>query len=96
MRLHHNPWRHKTFSHGQSRALHENERMHRNQIPCSIRHSDASNRVQAGDTVLGYDFTSAVFNDAETKEWPKLNLPDVLLVKKVRIESWWLYDAQLV
>ena len=35
------------------------------------------NVLQAGDTVLGYDLTAAVFNEAETKEWPKLQLPDV-------------------
>jgi len=43
--------------------------------------------LQAGDTVLGYDFTAAVFNDAETKEWPNLQLPDVVLVKKVYPEN---------
>ncbi len=50
--------------------------------PSAVRGGD-----QAGDTVLGYDFTSAVFNEAETKEWPRLQLPDVLVVKKVYPEK---------
>lgn len=45
------------------------------------------NILSAGDTVMGYDFTAANWNDAETKEWPKLDLPDVLIIKKVYPES---------
>jgi len=43
--------------------------------------------IQAGDTVMGYDLTSAVYNEANTKEWPNLSLPDVVVVKKVYPES---------
>jgi len=45
------------------------------------------NILSAGDTVMGYDMTAAVYNDADTKEWPKLVLPDVLVIKKVYPEA---------
>ena len=41
------------------------------------------NILSAGDVVMGYDMTAAVYNEADTKEWPKLVLPDVIIVKKV-------------
>ena len=39
--------------------------------------------LQAGDIVMGYDMTAAVYNEADTKEWPKLVMPDVIVFKKV-------------
>ncbi|EKX53038.1 hypothetical protein GUITHDRAFT_101481 [Guillardia theta CCMP2712] len=41
--------------------------------------------LQAGDTVLGYDLSNAVFNDNELQDWPKLVLPEVFIVKKVGV-----------
>ena len=50
--------------------------------------SHLGNILQAGDTVMGYDLTAAVYNEADhSKEWPKLQLPDVILVKKVYPEQ---------
>ncbi len=45
------------------------------------------NILSAGDTVVGYDLTAAVYNEADTKEWPKLVLPDVVVFKKVYPEA---------
>jgi len=41
------------------------------------------NILAAGDIVMGYDMTAAVYNEADTKEWPKLVMPDVIVFKKV-------------
>jgi nonsense-mediated mRNA decay protein 3 len=39
--------------------------------------------LQAGDVVMAYDMTAAVYNEADTKEWPRLQMPDVIVFKKV-------------
>ena len=38
--------------------------------------------LQAGDLAMGYDLSSANLNNLELEKYPKLTLPDVLLVRK--------------
>jgi len=52
-----------------------------NDITFSVR-SHMGNLLKAGDSVMGYDLSSASFNDADLNGFPADKLPEIILVKK--------------